>query len=207
MTQEIDDLRKQLQDRDNDYKRLREETKGKSPRRDQFRRAISIDSESLDTKKQLDIVQQEADILKDKLQQLEKDNDRLLKENQRLQSPSTSRGHSQETANNNDKMLSRLESLERENSRLLEQLRKQSTEEGEKEQQQTYNEIESENSRLITELNYFRKSKPDIGKSASGLRTHHIHMYHIAFKSFEKLIFIDNHTRTLHYSGIAATKK
>ena len=164
MTQEIDDLRKQLQDRDNDYKRLREETKGKSPRRDQFRRAISIDGESLDTKKQLDIVQQEADILKDKLQQLERDNDRLLKENQRLQSPSNSRAQSQETTNNTDKMLNRLDTLEKENSLLLDKLDKQSTTEGGKEQQQKYNEIESENTRLITELNYYRKSKPDIGK-------------------------------------------
>lgn len=166
MTQEIDDLRRQLQERDNDYKRLREETTGKSSKRDQFRRAISIDSDSLDTKRQLDIVQHEADILKDKLQQLEKDNDRLIKENERLQSPQNSRAHSQETVGRNDKssLSYRLVKLEEENSRLLVQLERQATD-GDREQQQKYNEIECENSRLITELSYYRKSKPDIGKS------------------------------------------
>lgn len=82
MTKEIEELRWQLQEREKDYKKLREDTDTKA-KRQQLKKAITIDIDTVDIKKQLDIVQQEADILRDKLIRVELENERLTTENKK----------------------------------------------------------------------------------------------------------------------------
>jgi len=110
MNQEIDDLRQQLQDKDADYKKLREDTSGTS-KRDSLRRQITGESVSIPFD----------DVMKHQLEQLQYDNDQLLKENQRLKALDTVSA---------DKSLV----------------------------------ADTEKSQLVTELEYYRKSRPEIGK-------------------------------------------
>jgi len=148
MTQEIEDLRWQLQQRDTDVKKLQEV----SSERQQLRRALTLETDTVDTKKQLSMVQQEADILQEKLGKLQVDNERLLRENRKFQLLAA--------RPRNDELAQKVSALEKENSALLSRLGEGNAED----QQRILAETECENSRLITELSYYRKSRPDIGE-------------------------------------------
>lgn len=161
MTKEIDHLRVQLREREKEYRDLLE-VDGQSRR--QLRRAITIDCDKVDQRKQIEIMKYDADILRDRLRQLEKDNDRLEKENRRYSIAAAGRQPSLEEEN--QQLNSRITSLERENTELLEQLHQQDLNE---KQQKLLEEVERDNSRLVTELSYLRKSKPDLGESVFGI--------------------------------------
>lgn len=157
MTQEIEDLRQQLQDRDIDFKKFREEATGTS-KRNQLRRAITIESDSIDAKRQAALAEQESDLLRDGLRQLELEKQNLMAENLRLQALDHTNGQALDHSNN-------LTSLAQEGGQ-------SSTGAGmslvapllSNKQQEIYTELEDENTRLATELSYYRTSRPDIGK-------------------------------------------
>lgn len=157
MTKEIDHLRLQLREREKEYRDLLE-VEGQSRR--QLRRAITIDCDKIDQRKQLEIMRHDADILRDRLRQLERDNERLERENRQYSVAAAGRQPSLEEEN--QQLSSRISSLERENTELLEQLHQQELSD---KQQKLLEEVERDNSRLVTELSYLRKSKPDIGES------------------------------------------
>lgn len=153
MMQEIRDLRQQLQEKDNDFKRLREEMSGQSKRKD-FRRAVSLESDTVDTEKQLTIAHQETAHLKERLRQMELNNEQLVNENHKLlssnQSPSPRHANHQPVS----------ESISHTSS--PSQIAGKIT-------QDKYSDLQHESSKLITELNCYRKSRPDIGKFSLGL--------------------------------------
>ena len=54
-------------------------------KRGRLTKSRSLDEQSVDLRRQLDVVQQEVGVLKDKLEELERQNENLIKENRRLQ--------------------------------------------------------------------------------------------------------------------------
>ncbi len=54
-------------------------------RRGTLTKSRSLDDATIDLRRQLEAVEQEAQVLKDKVEQLDRDNDKLIRENRRLQ--------------------------------------------------------------------------------------------------------------------------
>lgn len=157
MSEEIEGLRQQLRDRDSDYKKLREEASG-SGKRGQLRRAITIECESVNQETQLQMVQQEAERLRDKLDQMEKDNNQLVRENNQLQLVNSRRSSVGQGSTELDQSLT-LESNQNSHSQCVSDMENKEDCEA-----RTYSDLEYENLRLITELSYYRQSRPDVGE-------------------------------------------
>ena len=151
--QEIRDLRQQLQEKDADFKKLREEMSCNT-KKGQLRRSITIESDTVDMEKQLNSAQQEAELLQEKLQQLEQQNKQLVDENSNLRS-----NKSFSLRHDGQQLDSQLSTEGTVNMTPLTQLQT-----GRGTPQDKYSELQHENSRLVTELSYYRKSRPDIGK-------------------------------------------
>ncbi|XP_067945030.1 golgin subfamily A member 6-like protein 22 [Watersipora subatra] len=161
MMQEIRDLREQLQEKDADFKRLREETTGKS-RRDQFRRAITIDCDSVDIKNQLDIALQEASQLKRKLEEVERRNEELVNQ-----------GRDDDRCQDNTKNIYADSNLLAARSETASCLAEANGENDRK--------LNSGNSKSAYEQNQGKKSIPDIGELARKLQ-----------ESEEKVVFYES---------------
>ena len=91
MEDEINELRKKLIEKDRDYERLQVEqslTKGKSKIGTIKNKSLDTplsDSQNVDLKRQLQVVEQEANVLRTKTQTLEQENEKLLAEIKKLQ--------------------------------------------------------------------------------------------------------------------------
>lgn len=90
MEEEMNDIRKKLIEKDREFERLQAEfsiTKGK-PKGSLIKSKsleVSTNDQSLDLKRQLQVVEQEATVLRTKTQTLEQENDKLLAEVKKLQ--------------------------------------------------------------------------------------------------------------------------
>lgn len=156
MSKEIEDLRWQLRDKDNDLKKLREEGDNNSAAH--FRRSLSGDNNRADARKQLETVRQEAETLRQRLNQLERDNKMLTGGS--IAAGAASLVSLEEV---NQQLTSKVSVLERENAGLLEQLERQADSSGGV-RHKTANSLEKDNTRLRSELSRLREANPDFGE-------------------------------------------
>lgn len=85
---EIDDLRKKLIEKERDCERLHAELSltQKKPKASLIKsKSLDGDQQNVDLKRQLQVIEQEANVLRSKTQTLEADNEKLLSENKKLQ--------------------------------------------------------------------------------------------------------------------------
>jgi len=135
MEDEINELRKKVIEKDRDYERVQAElsmTKGKS-KSSGILKGKSLDTpltegQSIDLKRQLQVVEQEASVLRGKTQTLEQENDKMLAEVKQLQLQ-VARGSTKSPAitingKETDKMKTTIEELEKERNELKLRIKK-----------------------------------------------------------------------------------
>ena len=127
MAMDIDELKWKLIQKDQQVEKLIK-SKDDTNKRATLKKSKSLDSDAtLDLRKQLDLVQHEATILKEKVESLETQNDRLIMENQKMQlaSRKVPKG-ADDSAARNLELEDKLKELETENSTLKKKVQEKS---------------------------------------------------------------------------------